>query len=81
MSSFSKNLQSVDEIAKERNWSPKRVRALIGDGLPVVRIGRQNLINLDTLDLYLQGRETPSKSKGASTKDIGQRAGCGDCRD
>ncbi len=60
MSSFSKNLKSVDEIAEERCWSPKRVRRLIGEGLPVVQIGRQQLINDNTLDHYLREREAPS---------------------
>jgi len=63
MSSFSKNLKSVDAVAKERRWSPKRVRKLIGDGLPVVKIGRQNLINNDTLDGYLRDREAPRVEK------------------
>jgi hypothetical protein len=60
MSNFSKNLKSVDQVAKERHWSPKRVRTLIGEGLPVVKIGRQNLINDNTLDQYLHEREAPS---------------------
>ena len=60
MLNSSKNLKSVDQIAKERSWSPKRVRALIGEGLPVVKIGRQNLIYEDTLDQYLHDREAPS---------------------
>jgi excisionase family DNA binding protein len=59
MSSFSRNLKSVDEVAEERRWSPKRVRRLICEGLPVVKIGRQRLINDTTLDQYLQKREAP----------------------
>jgi hypothetical protein len=59
MPNYSKNLKSVDQIAKERRWSTKRVRTLIGEGLPVVKIGRQSLINDDTLDQYLQEREAP----------------------
>jgi hypothetical protein len=57
MSNYSKSLKSVDQIAKEHRWSPKRVRTLIEEGLPVVRIGRQNLINDHTFDRFLQNRE------------------------
>ena len=60
MSNFSKKLKSVDQIAKKRRWSPKRVRTLIREGLPVVKIGRQSLIYEDTLDQYLHEREAPS---------------------
>ena len=60
MKNFSKNLKSVDQIANERDWSPKRVRYLIGEGLPVVKIGRQSLIHDNTLDQYLLEREAPS---------------------
>ena len=63
MYSFSKNLKSIDETAKERGWSPKRVRKLISDGLPVVEIGRQSLINDQTLDDYLRNREAPRVSQ------------------
>lgn len=63
MSSFSENLRTIKEIAKQNSWSPKRVRSLIGDGLPVVKIGRQSLINIETLDRYLQGREVPGTEK------------------
>jgi len=45
------------------NWSPKRVRMLIDDGLPIVRIGRQMLINDQTLDQYLQEREASGGEK------------------
>ena len=62
MPSFSKNLKSVDQIAEERDWSPKRVRTLIGEGLPVVKIGRQSLIYEDTLDQYLHEREAPRQA-------------------
>jgi hypothetical protein len=60
MLNFSKNLKSVDQIAEERHWSPKRVRNLIGEGLPVVKIGRQSLIHENTLDQYLHELEAPS---------------------
>ena len=60
MINFSKNLKSVDQIAEERDWSPKRIRTLIGEGLPVVKIGRQSLIYDGTLDQYLLEREAPS---------------------
>jgi hypothetical protein len=59
MSNYSKNLKSVRQTAEERRWSPKRVRTLIGEGLPVVKIGRQSLIHDDTLDRFLQEREGP----------------------
>ena len=55
--SFSANLKSVDETAIERNWPPKRVRKLILEGLPFVMIGRQKLINSDSLDRFLKNRE------------------------
>lgn len=55
--SFSTNLKSVDETAVGRNWSPKRVRKLVTEGLPFVQIGRQKFINSDTLDQYLKERE------------------------
>ena len=63
MSSFSKSLKSIKETAEEYNWSPKRVRALIDEGLPFVRIGRQMLINGHTLDQYLQEREASGGRK------------------
>ncbi len=59
MNDYSRNLKSVDDIAKERNWSTKRVRKLIQEGLPVVQIGRQSLISPETLDEYLSDREAP----------------------
>jgi len=59
MPTFSNNLKSVDEKAEELDWSPKRVRKLIGEGLPVVKIGRQHLINDDTLNQFLRDREAP----------------------
>lgn len=59
MSNFSTQLKSVDQIAEEHSWSTKRVRSLISDGLPVVTIGRQSLINVDTFNRYLQDRENP----------------------
>ena len=55
--SFSENLRSVDQVAIERGWSPKRIRSLIREGLPVVPIGRQRLVNLETLDRFLAARE------------------------
>ena len=55
--SFSKNLKSVDQIAAERKWPPKRIRRLIDEGLPTVKIGRQNFINSMTLDRFLKDRE------------------------
>jgi hypothetical protein len=58
MLNFSKNLKSVGQIAEERDWSPKRIRTLIEEGLPVVKIGRQNLIYDGTLDQFLHARET-----------------------
>jgi excisionase family DNA binding protein len=66
MSNFSKKLKSVDQIAKKRRWSPKRVRALISEGLPVVKIGRQCLIYEDTLDQYLHEREAPRQANLAA---------------
>jgi hypothetical protein len=60
MLNFSKNLKSVEQAAKERHWSPKRIRTLIVEGLPVVKIGRQCLIHDDTIDQYLREREAPS---------------------
>lgn len=48
---------TVDEIAERQRWSTKRVRQLIHQGLPTVRIGRQHLINTKTLDTYLRERE------------------------
>jgi len=36
---------------------------LIDDGLPIVRIGRQMLINDQTLDQYLQEREASGGEK------------------
>jgi excisionase family DNA binding protein len=62
MLNYSKNLKSVDQIAKELGWSPKRVRTLIGEGLPVVKLGRQSLIYEDTLDQYLHEREAPRQA-------------------
>ncbi len=64
MSNYSKNLKSVDQVAEARDWSPKRVRTLIGEGLPVVKIGRQSLIHEDTLDRFLQEREAPKAAEG-----------------
>jgi hypothetical protein len=58
MLNFSKNLKSVGQIAEDRDWSPKRVRTLIDEGLPVVKIGRQSLIYGGTLDQFLSARET-----------------------
>jgi hypothetical protein len=58
MLNFSKNLKSVGQVAEERDWSPKRVRTLIEEGLPVVKIGRQSLIYDGTLDQFLHARET-----------------------
>ena len=57
MNAFTAKLKSVDEKARELNWSPKRVRALIREGLPVVKIGRQHLINDDSFDQYLHKRQ------------------------
>lgn len=57
MISFSQNLCSVNETAKKLRWSTKRVRCLIKQGLPVVQIGRQSLINQETLDDYLRNLE------------------------
>jgi hypothetical protein len=59
MPTFTENLQSVDQTAVRNGWSPKRVRTLIRDGLPVVTIGRQSLINPETLETYLREREAP----------------------
>jgi hypothetical protein len=60
MLNYSKNLKSINQIAEDRDWSPKRVRTLICEGLPIVKIGRQSLIHDDTLDQFLQEREAPS---------------------
>jgi hypothetical protein len=57
MLNYTKSLKSVDQIAQESDWSPKRVRTLILEGLPVVKIGRQSLICERTLDRFLQERE------------------------
>lgn len=61
--SFSSELHGVKEIANECGWSPKRVRLLIREGLPVVKIGRQSLINLHTLDGFLREREAPAAGR------------------
>ena len=55
---FSNNLKSVDETAADHNWSPKRIRRLIHEGLPTVKVGRQNFINSETLDQFLKDRES-----------------------
>jgi hypothetical protein len=57
--SFSSDLKSVQDIAEDRGWSPKRVRRLICEGLPVVKIGRQSLVNQCTLDRFLEERQAP----------------------
>ena len=56
---FSSDLKSIQETADERGWSHKRIRLLIREGLPVVQIGRQALINQRTLDHFLKDREAP----------------------
>lgn len=63
--SFSSELKSVRETADARGWSHKRVRLLIREGLPVVQIGRQALINQRTLDHFLEGREAPKSTASA----------------
>jgi hypothetical protein len=65
---FSEDLKSIDETAVVRNWPPKRVRKLIAEGLPTVRIGRQRFINSDTLDEFLKARETSASDAGTSNQ-------------
>jgi len=74
------NLKSVDETAVDRNWSPKRVRKLITEGLPVVTIGRQNFINAETLDQFLQDREKPVLTNTQFSKNVRFVRGNGDGR-
>ena len=62
---FSINLKSIDETAAARNWPPKRVRRLIDEGLPTVRIGRQRFINSNTLDEFVKARETSASDASA----------------
>jgi hypothetical protein len=62
MLDYTKSLKSVDQIAEENDWSPNRVRTLIHEGLPVVKIGRQNLISERTFDRFLQERETSTRT-------------------
>jgi len=56
MANFSNRLKSIEDKAKEYDWSPRRIRTLVEEGLPVVEIGRQSLINDDTFDQYLKDR-------------------------
>ena len=56
---------SIKETAKIRNWADKRIRFLIHNGLPTVKIGRQDLIYPDTLDAYLRDLEKPRNGRSA----------------
>ena len=57
---------SIKETAKIRNWADKRIRFLIHNGLPTVKIGRQDLIYPDTLDAYLRDLEKPRSARSAA---------------
>jgi hypothetical protein len=72
--------KSVDETAVERNWPPKRVRKLIDEGLPTVKIGRQNFIFADTLDKFLKMREDAVASSSAHAENLEPSPHTGDGR-
>ena len=54
---ISEQLESVAETANRTGWSENRVRRLIHEGLPTIKIDRQHLINPKTLDDFLLARE------------------------
>lgn len=55
---ISEQLESVTETANRTGWSENRVRRLIKEGLPTIKIDRQHLINPETLDDFLLARES-----------------------
>jgi len=66
---------TTSEAAKKLGVSPGRVRQLVVDGrLPVVKIGRDNLIRLADLEL-VKDRKTgrPSNQKSDKAKLSGKR--------